>query len=124
MKKLFLIDGNSFCYRAYYAIRVLTTSSGQPTNAVYGFVTMLKKLVQQEKPDYLAVSFDLKGPTFRHKRYADYKINRKPMPDDLVSQLPLIKETLRAYKIPIFEKQGFEADDVIATLAKLYRKVK
>ncbi len=117
-KRLFLIDGNSFCYRAYYAIRVLTNSKGQPTNAIYGFVAMLTKLIKEEKPDYLGVAFDLKGPTFRHKKFEEYKITRKPMPDDLISQMPLIKEVLGAYNIPIFEKAGYEADDVLATIAR------
>lgn len=113
-----LIDGNSFCYRAFYAIRSLVTSSGQPTNAVYGFVTMLNKLQKEHGSHYLAVAFDLKGPTFRHQRFADYKAHRKPMPDELSVQLPIIKRVLRAYKIAIFEKEGYEADDIIATLAK------
>lgn len=116
-KKLFLIDGNSFCYRAFYAIRSLSNSKGQPTNAVYGFVTMMRKIVEDNKPDMLAVAFDMKGPTFRHKKFEDYKIHRKPMPDDLVSQMHYIKEAVRAYNIPIFELQGYEADDVLATLA-------
>ena len=117
-EKLFLIDGNSYCYRAFYAIRELVNSKGKPTNAVYGFILMLKKLLEKEKPTYLAVAFDLKGPTFRHKQFEDYKVHRKPMPDDLVSQMGLIKETVSAYSIPIFEKQGFEADDILATIAK------
>lgn len=117
-KRLFLIDGNSFCYRAYYAIKELSTSYGQPTNAVYGFVAMLNKLIRDEKPDYLAVPFDLKGPTFRHKKFNGYKLKRPPMPKELLSQLPLIKEIIAAYRIPIFEREGFEADDVIATLAR------
>ncbi|MFH1867438.1 MAG: DNA polymerase I [Candidatus Omnitrophota bacterium] len=117
-KRLFLIDGNSFCYRAYYAIKGLTNSKGFPTNAVYGFVTMLNKIIESEKPDYLAVSFDLKGPTFRHKKYAEYKVHRKPMPDDLVVQLPVIKKVLEAFNMPIYEKEGFEADDIIGTIAK------
>ncbi|MFA6321803.1 MAG: DNA polymerase I [Candidatus Omnitrophota bacterium] len=117
-KRLFLIDGNSFCYRAFYAIRALTNSKGRPTNAIYGFVTMLNKIVKENKPDMLAVAFDLKGPTFRHKKYEDYKIQRKPMPDDLVGQMPCIKDVVAAYNIPIFEVQGYEADDVLATLAK------
>ena len=117
-EKLFLIDGNSYCYRAFYAIRELVNSKGKPTNAVYGFILMLKKLLEKEKPAYLAVAFDLKGPTFRHKQFEDYKVHRKPMPDDLVSQMGLIKETVSAYSIPIFEKQGFEADDILATIAK------
>jgi DNA polymerase I len=116
-KRLFLIDGNSFCYRAYYAIRNLSNSKGQPTNAIYGFITMLNKLVKDQNPDYLGVAFDLKGPTFRHKKFEEYKITRKPMPGDLVSQMPLIKEVLGAYNIPIFELQGYEADDILATVA-------
>ncbi len=121
-KKLFLIDGNSYCYRAFYAIKELRNSKGLPTNAVYGFVLMLKKLLASEKPDYLAIAFDLKGPTFRHKKFKEYKITRKPMPDDLVSQMALIKEVVSAYNIPIFEKQGFEADDILATIAKKVSK--
>ncbi|MDD5310737.1 MAG: DNA polymerase I [Candidatus Omnitrophica bacterium] len=115
--RLFLIDGNSFCYRAFYAIRSLTNSKGQPTNAIYGFITMIKKLIEDEKPGYLAIAFDLKGPTFRHKKFEEYKIHRKPMPDELVDQMPLIKEVVRGYNIPLFEMQGYEADDVLATLA-------
>ena len=117
-KRLFLIDGNSYCYRAYYAIRSLSNSRGQPTNAVYGFITMLNKLVKEEKPDYLGVAFDLKGPTFRHKKFEEYKATRKPMPDELISQMPVIKEAVKAYNIPIFEMQGYEADDILATVAR------
>lgn len=117
-KRLFLIDGNSFCYRAYYAIRHLVNSKGQATNAVYGFVTMLAKVIKDNDPDMFAVAFDLKGPTFRHKKFEEYKIHRKPMPDDLVSQMPYIKRLVEAHNIPIFELQGYEADDVLATIAK------
>lgn len=117
-KRVFLIDGNAYCYRAFYAIKNLSTSKGQSTNAVYGFVTMLNKLLHQEKPDYLSVCFDLKGPTFRHKKFEDYKAQRKPMPDSLITQMPLIKEMVAAYNIPIFELEGFEADDLLATIAK------
>lgn len=117
-KKVLLIDGNSFCYRAFYAIKSLATSKGIPTNAIFGFITMLNRLISQQKPDYLAVAFDLKGPTFRHKMFTDYKIQRKPMPDDLSAQIPTIKKILAAYRISIFEKKGYEADDIIATLAK------
>jgi len=117
-EKLFLIDGNSYCYRAFYAIKELRNSKGRPTNAVYGFILMLKKLLEKERPAYIGVAFDLKGPTFRHEQFEDYKAHRKPMPDDLVSQMSLIKEVIAAYNIPIFEKQGFEADDVLATIAK------
>jgi len=116
--KLFLIDGNSFCYRAFYAIRDLSTSQGEPTNAVYGFISMLRKIIKEEKPDYLGITFDLKGPTFRHKKFDEYKIHRKPMPDGLAAQLPIIKEIIRAYNIPIFEKEGYEADDILATVAR------
>lgn len=117
-KRLFLIDGNSFCYRAYYAIRSLSNSKGQPTNAVYGFVTMLGKIIKDNAPDMLAVAFDMKGPTFRHKRYDEYKIHRKPMPDELVGQMPYIKKVVSAYNIPIYELEGYEADDLLATIAK------
>lgn len=115
--KIFLIDGNAFCYRAFYAIQNLATSKGEPTNAIYGVVAMLRKIMKEEAPDYLAVSFDLPKPTFRHEKYAEYKAQRKPMPEDLVGQIPKIKEIIRAYRIPIFEKEGFEADDVLGTLA-------
>ena len=117
-KRLFLIDGNSFCYSAFYAIRTLSNSKGQPTNAVYGFTTMLNKLVKDEAPDMLAVAFDMKAPTFRHKKFEDYKSHRKPMPDELVSQIPYIKQVVQAYNIPTYEMEGYEADDVLATLAK------
>lgn len=120
--KLFLIDGNAFSYRAYYAIRGLMNSKGFPTNAVYGFIVMLKKLVKSESPDFLAVSFDLKEPTFRHKRYEAYKAHRKPMPEDLVVQMPVIKKVLEAYNIPVYEKGGFEADDIIGTIASKAEK--
>ena len=117
-KRLFLIDGNSFCYRAFYAIRSLSNSKGQPTNAVYGFVTMLGKIIKENAPDMLAVAFDMKGPTFRHKRYDEYKIHRKPMPDELVGQMPYIKKVVSAYNIPIYQLEGYEADDILATIAK------
>ncbi len=120
-EKLFLIDGNSFMFRAYYAIKSLTNSKGQPTNAIYGFVNMLNKLLKKEEPQYLAVVFDVKAPTFRHKKFKDYKAHRKPAPDDLIMQFPIIKEILRAYSIKIFEKAGFEADDVLATIASLLK---
>ena len=115
--RLFLIDTNFYCYKAYYAIKDLSNSKGQPTNAVYGVVRMLLKLIKDEKPDYIAACFDLKERTFRHKKFEEYKAQRPPMPEGLVSQLPLIKEVILAYNIPIFELEGFEADDVIATLA-------
>lgn len=117
-KRLFIIDGNSFCYRAYYAIRYLANSKGQPTNAIYGVISMIKKIINEESPNMIAVAFDLKAPTFRHKQYKEYKITRKPMPNDLVSQMEYIKKVIRAYNIPIYEQEGYEADDILATLTK------
>ncbi len=117
-EKLFLIDGNLYAYRAFYAIKSLSTSQGYPTNAVYGFVTMLMKLLREEKPGYLAIAFDLAAPTFRHKEFAEYKAQRPEMPEDLRRQIPLIKEVVSAFNIPIFELEGYEADDILATVAK------
>jgi len=116
--KLFLIDATAFCYRAFYAISGLSTSFGQPTNAIYGFISMLNKILKEKKPDFLAVCFDVSKDTFRAKKFAEYKMNRPPMPDQLSSQIPLIKEVIAAYGIAIFEREGYEADDIIATLAK------
>ena len=116
--RLFLIDGTSYSYRAFYAIRPLSTSQGLPTNAVYGFLLMLRRLVEMAAPDYLGVAFDLKGPTFRHEQSPEYKHRRKPMPDPLVGQLPMIRALLAAYRIPIYECAGYEADDVLGTLAR------
>ncbi len=121
--KIILVDGNSFCYRAFYAIRELKNSKGLPTNAVYGFITMMEKLLKELRPDGVAVAFDVKGPTFRHKRYEDYKIQRPPMPEDLVVQMPIIKEVVGAWNIPLFEREGYEADDVIATIARKAEKL-
>jgi DNA polymerase-1 len=117
-KRIFLIDGNSLCYRAFYAIQSLSTSKGMPTNAIYGFIAMFRKVMKDYDPEYLAVVFDPKGPTKRHKEFADYKLQRKPMPDDLKAQMPRIKEVVAAYNVPVFELPGFEADDVIATLTE------
>jgi len=117
-EKLVLIDGNAFCYRAYYAIKALTSSKGFPTNAIYGFTTMLNKVIQEEQPTHIAVAFDRKEPTFRHKKFKEYKITRKPMPDDLVSQIPYIKAIVKAYNVATFELPGYEADDILATIAK------
>lgn len=116
--KAFLIDGTAFCYRAFYAIRALTTSDGRPTNAVYGFAMMLQALKEKERPDYLAVAFDAGKPTFRHKQFERYKIHRKPMPEPLIGQLPLVKELLKASRIPVFEQEGYEGEDLLATIAK------
>jgi len=116
--KLYLIDGSSFIYRAFFALGRLSNSKGMPTQAVFGFIQMIRRIIEQEKPNYLAVVFDAKGPTFRHELYDQYKAHRPPMPDDLIVQIPYIKEVSRCYGLPILEKQGVEADDIIATLAK------
>ena len=117
---LFLIDGSNYVYRAYYAIRELSNSKGFPTNAIYGFTTMLLKLLRDWKPEYIAVVFDVKGPTFRHEAFEAYKATRRPTPDDLILQIPYIKDILHGFSIPVLERQGLEADDIIGTLARKY----
>jgi DNA polymerase-1 len=117
-KKIFLIDGNSLLYRSYYAIQRLSTSKGFPTNAIYGFVNMLKKLVDKQKPQYLGVVFDVKGPTVRHSAFKNYKAHRKPMPEDLEVQVPVVKKVIKALNIPCFEFERYEADDVLGSLAR------
>ncbi len=116
-KKLYLIDGNSILYRSYYAIRFLSNSKGFPTNAIFGFISMLRKFMQKESPHYLGIVFDVKGPTIRHKVFKDYKAQRKPMPDDLVVQVPVVKKVIKAMNIPYFEHKNYEADDVLGSLA-------
>ncbi|MBE7087293.1 MAG: DNA polymerase I [Clostridiales bacterium] len=118
MEKLVLIDGNSLINRAFYAMPLLTTKDGTPTNAVYGFMNMFFKMLSDVKPTYVAVAFDLKAPTFRHKLFKDYKGTRKPMPEELRPQIPLLKEVLRLMNIAVIEKEGSEADDIIGTIAK------
>jgi DNA polymerase-1 len=117
-KQLYLIDGSSYIYRAYYAIRHLSNSKGMATNAIYGFTNMLLKIIRENRPDQLAVIFDSKGPTFRKDIYSEYKANRSAMPDDLVPQIPYIKRVVEAFNLPGIEQAGFEADDILATLAK------
>jgi DNA polymerase-1 len=117
---LVLVDGSNYVFRAFYAIRDLSNSKGFPTNAVYGFTTMLMKLRRDFHPQYLAVMFDLKGPTFRHEAFEDYKATRKPIPEALIPQIPVIKDIIRGFSIPILEQQGIEADDIIGTLARRY----
>jgi DNA polymerase-1 len=116
-RNFFIIDGHSQLYQAYYAISGLTTPSGQPINAVYGFTRMLRKILKEDRPCYMAIAFDSKGPTFRHKEYEKYKEHRKPTPDDLITQIPLIFDVINAYNIPLFAIQGFEADDIIGTIS-------
>jgi len=117
LPRLFLIDGMSQIYRAYYAIRGLSNDRGEATNAVYGFVLMLRKILEEEKPEYLAVAFDLGGPTIRHEEYKEYKATRPRMPEDLVEQLPMIEKLCEAFGIPVLSCPRYEADDIIATLA-------
>ena len=118
MERLLILDSNSLLNRAFYAIPPLTNSEGIHTNAVYGFTNMLFKMKEEIKPDYIVAAFDRKAPTFRHKEYEDYKAGRKKMPPELAEQFPLIKEVLNLLAINIYEIDGFEADDIIGTLAK------
>ena len=120
MRKLVLVDGNSILNRAFYGImgsKMLTTKDGTPTNAVYGFLAILFKIIDDIKPEFLVVAFDKKGPTKRHKMYDGYKANRKGMPDELACQMPIIKDVLRAMNIDIIEKEGYEGDDILGTLS-------
>ncbi|MCC8060201.1 MAG: DNA polymerase I [Clostridiales bacterium] len=118
MDKFVLIDGHSILNRAFYGVPDLTNSEGFHTNAVYGFLNIMFKILEEEQADHLAVAFDLKEPTFRHKRYAEYKGTRKPMPQELSEQVPLMKEVLTAMGIPIMTLPGYEADDILGTMAK------
>ena len=117
--KLLALDGNSIINRAYYGIRPLSTKEGIPTNAIYGFMNILNSLIERTKPDVIAAAFDLKAPTFRHKMYAEYKAGRKPMPDDLREQIPLMKELLSDFGCIVLEKEGYEADDILGTLSRM-----
>ena len=117
---LFLIDGNNYVFRAFYAIPSLTNSKGFPTNAIYGFATMLIRIIKEWKPDYIAVAFDVKGPTFRHEAYELYKATRRAIPETLIPQIPYIKDIIRGFSISVLEKPGIEADDIIGTLARRY----
>ena len=121
MKKLVLIDGHSILNRAFYGVPELSNSQGLHTNAVYGFLNIMFKILDEEAADYIAVAFDLSAPTFRHKAYAEYKGTRKSMPDELRKQVPLIKDVLSSMNIPILTKEGYEADDIIGTIAKRYQ---
>ena len=118
-RRLFLVDGSSQMYRAYHAIRGLTGPDGQSTNAIYGFVTMLRKLIDDHRPEFIAAAFDLPAPTFRSELAADYKANRAPMPADLAEQIPLVHDACEALGVPVFTHERYEADDVIGTLARL-----
>jgi DNA polymerase-1 len=117
-KRLVLVDGMSHIYRAYYAIPRLSNSKGFPTNAIYGFTSMLRKLIEGEKPDYIGVAIDLEGPTVRHEKFEAYKATRKPMPEDLALQVPYITRVCQAFRVPVISYPGYEADDVLGTLAR------
>ena len=119
MKKLLCIDGNSILNRQFYGIRFLSTKDGFPTNAIFGFVNVLIKQIEALEPDFAAVAFDLKAPTFRHNLYSEYKAGRKPSPDDLIKQFPVAKDICRAMGISVLELAGYEADDILGTLAKM-----
>ena len=127
MEKIVLIDGNSILNRAFYGImgsKMLMTPDGKYTNAVYGFLAILFKVLEDIKPEYLMVAFDLKAPTARHKMYEGYKANRKGMPNELAEQMPILKDILRAMNIVIVEMEGYEADDILGTIAKKAEKEK
>ena len=118
-KKLLIIDGNSIVNRAYYGVRPLSTKAGIPTNAIYGFMNIMLKYLDEYTPEYLCVAFDLKAPTFRHKMYDLYKAQRKGMPDDLAAQMPHLKELLSAMNILQLSLEGYEADDIIGTVSRI-----
>jgi DNA polymerase I len=118
-KTIYLLDGSSYIHRAYHAIRNLQNAKGFPTNAIFGFTKMILKLLSDKKPERLAIVFDMKGPTFRHEIYEAYKANRPPMPEDMVVQLPFIRKVVKNLGIAILQKSGYEADDIIGTLARV-----
>ena len=121
--RLYLVDGSSYVFRAFHAIPFLSTSKGVPTNAVYGFTTMLLKLIRDERPSHVAIVFDAPGETFRDELFADYKANRGALPDELAPQLPLVRRLVAALAIAVIEERGVEADDVIGTLATQFAAV-
>ncbi len=124
MKKLLIIDSNSILNRAFYGIRFLSTKGGVQTNAIYGFLNILLKLIEDVKPDYICAAFDVKAPTFRHKMYSEYKAQRKPMPEGLVTQMPIARELIACMGIPVLELEGYEADDIIGTVSRLCEEEK
>lgn len=118
-KRLIVIDSNSIIHRAYHALPPLTTKNGDLVNAVYGFLLVFFRAIREFSPEYIAACFDVKGPCFRHKEFKDYKAKRPPAPKELYQQIPKVKEVLDVFNVPIFEKEGFEADDIIGTISKL-----
>ena len=123
MSKLIIIDGNAIIHRAFHGLPPFKTSTGELVNAVYGFSSILLNILNKEQPDYIAVTFDMKAPTFRHIEYKEYKATRTKAPDELYAQIPRIRDVVRAFRIPIYETEGYEADDVIGTLAKQAEKM-
>ena len=121
-EKIVLIDGHSIINRAFYGVPDLTNAEGLHTNGIYGFLNIMFRILDEEKPEYLAVAFDLKAPTFRHKMYDAYKGTRKPMPEELREQVPVLKELLAAMGIPLLMMEGYEADDLLGTVAKRMEK--
>ena len=120
-KEIYIIDGSAYIYRAYHAVAPLTNSSGQYTHAVFGFINIMRRLIKEKAPQMILVAFDSRGPVFRHEMYKEYKANRPPMPEDLVTQIPHIKNYVKAVSIPSLEIPGVEADDIIATVAQKFR---
>ena len=120
--KLILLDGNSILNRAFYGVPDLTNRQGLHTNAVYGFLNIMFKFIEEEEPSHMLVAFDQKAPTFRHEMYAEYKGTRKPMPEELRQQVPVIREILEAMNIKIYFQDGIEADDILGTMAKKAEK--
>ena len=121
-KRLIIIDSNSIIHRAYHALPPLTTKKGELVNAVYGFLLVFLKAIREFQPDFICACFDYPGPTFRHKKFKEYKAKRPPAPEELYQQIPKVKEVLESFNVPIFEKEGFEADDIIGTIAGLAPK--
>ena len=124
MKRLILIDANALIHRSFHALPPLATKKGELVNAVYGFTAIILKVIKELKPDYIATAFDLPKPTFRHLEFEDYKATRPKTPEELTSQFPLVKKIVKAFNIPIFEKEGYEADDIIGTIAEKVSKEK
>jgi len=121
-KRLIIIDAHSLLYRAFHALPPLTNGKGQPTGAVYGFLLTLFRAIKDLKADHIVACFDTKKPTFRHEEFKEYKAHRPPMPEGIASQIPIMKEVLESFSIPEFSKDGFEADDLIATISQLAKK--
>ena len=121
-QKIMIIDGNSILNRAFYGVSLLSTSDGLYTNAIYGFLNIMYKYIEEENPQYICVAFDLKAPTFRHKQYEGYKAKRKGMPEELSVQVPYMKEVLDALKIKRLEMEGFEADDILGSISLCVKK--